>query len=118
MNIFTILDGILHAFEVPFYAFMPEFAEGEDDSLFIVYNIYDNPAVFGDGAESVTRYNVTVSIFGYDLAQVRSLSETVTAALINEGFCRSGGTYSRNNDFPAYCRRSVDFEYCMECENT
>ena len=48
MEIFDKVDGILATLEVPFYNFMPEFAR-EPPDLFITYNVYDTPALRGDG---------------------------------------------------------------------
>lgn len=106
MTIFEILDGILSTFDVPYYDHMPEFAEGEEDRLFISYNEYNVPSLFGDGAEDMTEYHVTVSVFGYNVQDVDSLYSRVISALINEGFCRQGGTFSKSNDFPAFYRKS------------
>jgi len=111
MTISEILDGILSTFDVPYYDHMPEFAEGEEDRLFISYNVYDVPALFGDGAEDMTEYHVTVSIFGYIAQDVNSLYDRVISALTNEGFCRQGGVYSKSNEFPAYYRKSGELSF-------
>ena len=106
MTIYEILDGILSAFDVPYYDHMPEFAEGEEDRLFISYNLWDVPSLFGDGEEDMTEYHVTVNVFGCDAQSVDSLYDHVISALKDEGFCRQGGTFSKSNQFPAYYRKS------------
>lgn len=111
MTIFEILDGILSTFDVPYYDHMPEFAEGEEDELCISYNLYDVPSLFGDGAEDMTEYHVTVSVFGYNAQNVDSLYDSVISALKNEGFCRQGGVFSKSNDFPAYYRKSGELSF-------
>ena len=112
--IFNIIDGALEKIGVPFYDHMPEFAEGEADELFLSYSIYDRPQLHGDGAEVVTRYFVTVSVFGRNVEKVDETYSLLLAQLRNSGFLRAGGSYSSNNDFPKYYRYAADFFYDHE----
>lgn len=111
MDIFSITDGALGELGVPFFDHMPEFAEGEDDRLFITYNVYDVPEVFGDGEEQAARYYVTVSVFGSSAEETDRLYNSMVGVMTDADFCRGGTSYSRSNDYPSYCRRSTDFIY-------
>ena len=108
MNIYEKIDGILDSLEIPFYSSMPEFTR-EPPDLFVAYNFYNKPSLFGDGDEIATRFFVTFSIFGKSQSQTNNLFETLKTLLIHSGFCRSGTLYTSNNDFPKYYRISADY---------
>lgn len=115
MNIFDKIDGILTDLSVPFYNDMPEF-EREPPALFISYSVYDRPAQFGDGDETVTKYFVTFSIFGRARTQTDELYERLKTSMKNGGFIRSGTTYISGNSFPKYYRITIEFNYDYEEE--
>ena len=108
MNIYEKIDGILATLELPFYYLMPEFAR-EPPELFITYDFYNKPSLFGDGDELTSRFFVTFGIFGKDNTQVNNLYETLKILLKNGGFTRSGTLYTSDSDFPKYFRISADF---------
>lgn len=108
MEIFDKLDGILATLEVPFYNFMPEFAR-EPPDLFVTYNVYDTPALRGDGGEIATRFFCTFDLFGKSITSVDNLYFALCEALQNNGFCRSGASYTSADDFPKFFRITVEF---------
>ena len=110
MKITDIIDGILGQLNVPFYHSMPEFAR-EPPDLFICYDFYDNPALFGDGNEIMTRATVTFSIFGKNTANMDGTYKTLCRYLKLDGFIRVGARFSSDNDFPKFHRISVDYTY-------
>lgn len=112
MTIFEILDGALSELDVPFYDHMPEFAEGEEDGLFITYSLYNVPYLFGDGVEKVTRYFITVSFFGQDYAQTDALFDSAENVLSAAEFRRAGTRYSKGSSFPGYYR--IDEKYTFD----
>lgn len=116
MTIFDIIDGVLSGLNVPFYDHSPEFAEGEDPALFITYDVYDVPYLFGDGNEGVTSYGITINVFGLSAGDCDSLYKRVIKAFKDNEFCRKGGTFGRSNDFPGYYRLIGELTYNMEVE--
>lgn len=109
MRIFELIDGTLTLLNVPFYNGMPEFAVNEVPDLFVTYSVYDRPQDYGDGIEQVTRYYVTVSIFGTDQAAVDSEYISLLSLFAEYGFIRIGANYTSDDDFPKYYRNTVDF---------
>lgn len=112
--ILDLLDGILRTLNLPFYHGPPEFAANSVPPVFIYYNVYDTPALSGDGQECSTKYYITINIFGNSKALTQSTYSDVLGLLLDHGFVRAGGNYSTNNNFPKYLGKSVDFSYIYE----
>ena len=113
MKPFDTIDGILSTLNVPFYSFMPEFAR-EPPDIFITYDVYDNPAFFGDGDELITRATVTFSVFGKNVSDMDRVYKNLCQKLKTSGFIRVGAKYSSDNDFPKFSRISVDYTFDFE----
>lgn len=106
-----LLDGILTIVGVPFKHGVIEF-DSHAPPIYIGYNFYDVPKVFGDGDEEMTEFTVTLDIISDDTARIDSTYERLIPLMLSNGFTRAGGSYSAASDYPKYYQKSVDFYYC------
>jgi hypothetical protein len=113
----NLVDGILTIVGVPFKHGVIEFSD-RAPPVFIGYNFYDVPKCHGDGNETATEYFITFDIISEYTAEIDRVYSRLLELLTENDFCRAGGSYSAHSDYPKYYQKSVDFEYCMECENT
>lgn len=105
-----MVDGILTEVGVPFKHGVIEF-ENRAPPVYIEYNFYDVPKLFGDGFEEETEYFITLDIVADSTSAIDETYERLLPLMIENGFCRSGGSYSANSDHPKYYQKSVDFNY-------
>lgn len=114
MNIFDRTDGVLRILNVPFYDTMPEFADGEEPDLYIVYSVYDSPALRGDGRLEAVEYTVTINIIGTNAAETDALQLKLIPLMEEYDYSYGGCNYEIDSDFPATIRRITDFKTVIE----
>ena len=106
----NLLDGILTILGVPFKHGVIEF-DSHAPPVFIGYNFYDVPKMFGDGDELITEYTVTIDIISDDTAAADQTCSRLMPLMLENGFIRAGGSYSAASDYPKYYQKSIDFNY-------
>lgn len=106
----ALVDGILTIVGAPFKHGVIEF-ENRAPPVFIGYNFYDVPKYHGDGEETETEFYITFDIVSESTDAIDSTYERLLPLLIENGFCRSGGSYSAHSDYPKFYQKSVDFNY-------
>lgn len=105
-----LVDAILTIVRVPFKHGVIEF-ENRAPPVYIGYNFYDVPKMFGDGFEDETVFYITFDIVSESTDVIDRTYERLLPLLIDNGFCRSGGSYSAHSDYPKFYQKSVDFNY-------
>lgn len=116
MSIFERIDGVLKLLDVPFYDRMPTFAENEEPSLYIVYTLYDRPAMRGDGVLEAIEYTVTVNVIGVDTGEVDEVQSKTLSLFEEYDFLYIGTDYRSDSEFPQRIRRIMDFMTIIESE--
>ena len=106
----TLVDGILTIVGVPFKHGVIEF-EDRAPPIYIGYNFYNVPKLHGDGFEDGTEYYITFDIVSENTAVIDNTYDRLLPMLIENGFCRAGGSYKTRSDYPKYYQKSVDFNY-------
>lgn len=105
-----IIAAILSELGYPFYFLQAEDAE-EEEGTYICYDLYDFPALSGDGREARRRYTVTFHIYSRDEDRAEQALSELCAVLEENEFTRAGGSFEGDSEFPEYIRRSTDFYY-------
>lgn len=113
MDIFEKIDSVLKLLNVKFYDTMPTFAENNEPPLYIVYNLYDVPKLWGDGKLISVEYVVTVNIIGTNARKVDKLQIELLELFQDNGFAYAGCNYQMDSDFPKQYRRIMDFKYYL-----
>lgn len=116
MGIFEKIDGIIKILDIPFWDGMPTFSENEEPPLYIVYSLYDNPILRGDGVLDAISYNVTINIIGVDESEVDEIQKEILSLFENYDFVYQGSNYQHDSDLPKRIRRIMDFTTVIERE--
>lgn len=114
MKIYDRVDGVLKILSIPFFDTMPTFGEGEEPPLYVVYSLYDTPALSGDGRLTEVQYIVTLNVIGIEPKEVDDLQVRLLCIMQDYDFVYAGCNYKKDSDYVSKNRRIMDFKIQME----